>query len=930
MRRLAPVVALLVLAAGLLAMPRHLRSRPAITPPFVHFESGHVRPAAMTPSGDRLLVVNTPDARLTVFDLTGTLPVRVAEIPIGLEPVAVSCLDDGTAWVVNHLSDNISIVDLATFHVRATLRVGDEPSDVVFAGSPVRAYVSVSQENRVRVYDPANLSAAPVDIPIGGRMPRALAANAAGTLVYTAVFNAGNRTSVLPFNAYDSDTLDDPAFPRDDSLPANPPNVALIVQHQAGQWNDMYGNDHTAALPYSILDTDVAEISTVSKTVTRTFGDLGAVNFGLAVSPTDGRIAVSSTEARNLQRFEPRLRGHIVDTQIGLISAAGTTTIRNLNPHVNYSVTPGPQSERDSALGTPTGIAFSANGNRLYVTSMASNRLGVIDPAGSGVMARVPTVPGPTGVVVDQARGRIYVVGRFENQLQTFSSTLAPLAVASIGFDPTPEAIAAGRPFFYGGFTSGHGDQSCATCHVFGDFDNLAWDLGDPSGAYQPPPAGQPTTPVLEGFDPMKGPMVTQSLRGLPGTGLLHWRGDRQDLNAFNPAFVGLLGRSTPLSSSEMAAFNDFVLPLVYPPNPAQHLNRTFPDAPAGQPSARRGDVFFRTTPVDGGLTCAGCHSLPSGTNGVVFPDDVLLEDQDIKVPQLRNMYKKTGFSQAPGAVNTRGFGFVHDGGIDNLFNFLHASVFNFAAGAAGDNQRRDVEAFLHAFDTGMPPAVGYQLMFDGTNTSNPTALARLDTLKGQAASTNCDLIAKGRVGSEARGWWYVGGDLWRPDRSSEPDRTSAQLLALAGASTAVTISGVPAGVGERMGVDRDYDTYYDADERDAGSDPGNPLSTPENVAVGVSPERAFALRSIGPNPFREVAEVQFTLGRPGRVELVVFDVLGREVRSLSGGLWLDAGAHVLRWDGRDGQGGRVAAGVYFVRLAAEGRHETRPVVRVP
>ena len=64
--------------------------------------------------------------------------------------------------------------------------------------------------------------------------------------------------------------------------------------------------------------------------------------------------------------------------------------------------------------------------------------------------------------------------------------------------------IVNGRKFFYGGFTSAHGDQSCASCHVFGDLDNLAWDLGDPAGDFQTAPPGM-IDPALEGFDPDEG-----------------------------------------------------------------------------------------------------------------------------------------------------------------------------------------------------------------------------------------------------------------------------------------------------------------------------------------------------------------------------------------------------------------------------------------
>ncbi len=194
MRRSIPLLVLAVLAIGIASAPRHLDSRAALAPDFVHFESAHVHPAALTPSGDRLLVVNTPDGRLAVFGLAGTRPVKVADIAVGLEPVAVAARSDSEAWVVNQLSDDVSIVNLHTLHARAALRVGDEPSDVVFANG--NAYVSVSQEDAVKVYDPASLALLAA-IPIDSRMPRALARNADGSRVFVAGFHAGNKTSVL-------------------------------------------------------------------------------------------------------------------------------------------------------------------------------------------------------------------------------------------------------------------------------------------------------------------------------------------------------------------------------------------------------------------------------------------------------------------------------------------------------------------------------------------------------------------------------------------------------------------------------------------------------------------------------------------------------------------------------------------------------------
>ena len=47
--------------------------------------------------------------------------------------------------------------------------------------------------------------------------------------------------------------------------------------------------------------------------------------------------------------------------------------------------------------------------------------------------------------------------------------------------NPEPASVVRGRRFLYDAtLSSSHGDSVCASCHVFGDFDSLAWDLGNP------------------------------------------------------------------------------------------------------------------------------------------------------------------------------------------------------------------------------------------------------------------------------------------------------------------------------------------------------------------------------------------------------------------------------------------------------------------
>lgn len=80
-------------------------------------------------------------------------------------------------------------------------------------------------------------------------------------------------------------------------------------------------------------------------------------------------------------------------------------------------------------------------------------------------------------------------------------------------------------------------------------------------------------------------------------------------------------------------------------------------------------------------------------------------------------------------------------------------------------------------------------------------------------------------------------------------------------------------------------------------------------------PQRIELLQNY-PNPFNPSTEISFVLPKAGRLELRVFDVLGREVVTLADEV-RNAGAHTMTWDGRSASGAPVASGVYLYQLKA-------------
>lgn len=247
-------------------------------------------PARLSPDGSRLFAVNTPDNRLSVFDVSNPQnPILIAEIPVGVEPVSVNPRDDDEAWVVNEVSDSVSVVSVSRHVVTDTLYVKDEPADVVFANG--RAFVTVARKNQIAVFDLAT-HALVTNIAVFGENPRGLAVNAAGTKVYAAFALSGNRTTLIPPDA----APPQPTNGMRAGLPA-PPQVGLIVDATDPAWT----HGASAVIKYTMPDNDVVEVDAASLAVLpcaahrhrprhHSGGGFGGVP-GLQDSPTAQRVS---------------------------------------------------------------------------------------------------------------------------------------------------------------------------------------------------------------------------------------------------------------------------------------------------------------------------------------------------------------------------------------------------------------------------------------------------------------------------------------------------------------------------------------------------------------------------------------------------------------------------------------------------------------
>jgi len=109
-----------------------------------------------------------------------------------------------------------------------------------------------------------------------------------------------------------------------------------------------------------------------------------------------------------------------------------------------------------------------------------------------------------------------------------------------------------------------------------------------------------------------------------------------------------------------------------------------------------------------------------------------------------------------------------------------------------------------------------------------------------------------------------------------------------------------------------------------------NLIAEPRSTAVEETVSRPvdFVLGAGYPNPFNAATVLPLTLPEEWVVRVEVYNAVGQRVRRLVDGV-LGAGAHSLRWDGRDEQGGEVVSGMYLCRVQAGGQVQVRKMVKV-
>lgn len=770
-----------------------------------------VRPLALDPATGNAWAVHAHDSTLVELSATRGILRRI-RLPWG--PVALATWsEDGQAdsiLVVCRNSQALVRVASDTGKILSLVPLGSEPADILVHPDTQNAFVSLSGIDSVVEVD---VSAATIvgRWTIPSERPTFLALE-------------GSDVLVAPMISGNNSTVDD---------------GGKILAPGKGRVLDL--EDPSIALK-GLSDHDLFRLLPAGK-VQAVARDMGAVLFSVGVHPDTGEIWQLGTEAINKDRSkvgEPAIRGRFIVNQLSRAQlvpgkVVEPTDVRSLDDQDPF--TEGIQYDPPRSVGQPYSLAFTPSGTAL-VTGLLSANVTELDASGATIR-EWDVGSAPRGVVVEGDGGAAWVLSWGDSMVERYDLQQDPPQLTgswSLGYDPTPRSRQEGRRLFFDGKRSMFLNSSCASCHVEGDSDLLAWDLSD-----------------LPYDD--KGPLVTQFMRGIADTLPLHWRGERAELVDFNDAFDGLMG-GPPLDTTpggEFDAFRDYIDSIVQPANPLQHETRQVEnrgtlsradgtEVPANAIQGQNLYFDFEIIPIVG--SCNTCHTLPTGTNNdIVFdePDLDFARRTHFVVASYNGLWRKKQrtlerIQLADGTYETRptlGVGFAATGLKDDLLEFVEIPLFS-----ATDKQRRNITAFVEQVDSGLAPAVHRSWLL-----AQPGAFATGKKLRKylvrQALQRNCDIaifgeVEVGGIQRELRWAWSRETEMFHAEDSTLAPASLDFFVeqALSGKGRNV-VMGLPVGMAERFAIDFDLDGLLNQDELALGTDLENPDSDGDGYPDG-------------------------------------------------------------------------------------------------
>jgi len=324
----------------------------------------------------------------------------VAFLVVGLTAVAGAA---PFAYVTNSFDGSVSVVDVATNSVVATLGVGRNPYGVVVNADGTRVYVANLSARSVSVIDAVSRTVV-ATIAVGD-MPYGVALNRAGTRLY--VTNSGSHNVSVVDTARNAVIATIPVGTTPRGVEVSPDGSQVYVVNFGG------------APEVSVID---AAANTVVELID---GDAGAGATGAALSPDGGRLYVAEQNTNMLKVIDTNTNAIIGNIPVGMepqgvaVNPTGTRVYVANSGSENVSVIDAGTNARllDIPIpgAVPFGVAVTSDGRRAFVADWGQNRVVVIDTASNSVVASVPvgSMPIAFGRFIEASKSSYRFVGFF-------------------------------------------------------------------------------------------------------------------------------------------------------------------------------------------------------------------------------------------------------------------------------------------------------------------------------------------------------------------------------------------------------------------------------------------------------------------------------------------------------------------------------------
>ncbi len=286
------------------------------------------------------------------------------------------------AYVTNYNSNTVSVIDITTNKVTATVPVGISPWGVAVSPDGTKVYVTNWNSNTVSVIDTAtNTVTATVDV---GSNPIGITVTPDGSKVYVAnyyndivsVIDSANNTVIA--------TVD---------VGSNPMGIAVTPDGKKVYVSKWFGVD--------VIDT-------AKNTVTEAVG-VGLYPMGIAVSPDGSKV-------------------YLTHSYINYIDSLAVSVINTATNNITAIL---------GVNGTTTGVVFNKEGTKAYVASWGSDNIYVIDTATNNVTAAIIVGIRPEGIAISPDGSTVYVANEDSNNISVIdTNTNAVTASINVGNKP--------------------------------------------------------------------------------------------------------------------------------------------------------------------------------------------------------------------------------------------------------------------------------------------------------------------------------------------------------------------------------------------------------------------------------------------------------------------------------------------------------------